>query len=138
MRIPACGHVTEPVHILASQRNCFSRRNERQVNHYVTHRDVLHDRHALFALLLCCILQTNWTHLWNRSTDTESRSVTVSQRDSVRTAARDISHARFQVLTEASMKFRVFWDVAPCSHDEVGRRFRGAYFLHNQDESSPR
>jgi hypothetical protein len=26
---------------------------------------------------------------------------------------------RFQVLTAASMKFRVFWDVAQCSHDEV-------------------
>jgi hypothetical protein len=25
----------------------------------------------------------------------------------------------FQVLTETSMKFRVFWDVAPCSHVEV-------------------
>jgi hypothetical protein len=23
---------------------------------------------------------------------------------------------RFQVLTATSMKFRVFWDVAPCSH----------------------
>jgi hypothetical protein len=27
------------------------------------------------------------------------------------------------------MKFRVFWDVAPCSHVEVHRRFRGAYCL---------
>jgi hypothetical protein len=26
---------------------------------------------------------------------------------------------RFQVLTKASMKFRVFWDVAPCIHVEV-------------------
>jgi hypothetical protein len=26
---------------------------------------------------------------------------------------------RFQVLTAASMKFRVFWDVAPCNHVEV-------------------
>jgi hypothetical protein len=26
-------------------------------------------------------------------------------------------------------KFRVFWDVAPCSHVEVNRRFRGAYCL---------
>jgi hypothetical protein len=37
---------------------------------------------------------------------------------------------RFQVLTAASMKFRVFWDVAPCSHVEVYRHFRGAYCLH--------
>jgi hypothetical protein len=36
---------------------------------------------------------------------------------------------RFQVLTAASMKFRVFWDVAPCSHVEVDRRFRGTYLL---------
>jgi hypothetical protein len=26
---------------------------------------------------------------------------------------------RFQVLTAASMEFRVVWDVAPCSHVEV-------------------
>jgi hypothetical protein len=32
----------------------------------------------------------------------------------------------------ASMKFRVFWDVAPCSHVEVDQRFRGAYCLHDQ------
>jgi hypothetical protein len=30
---------------------------------------------------------------------------------------------KFQVLTAAGMKFRVFWDVAPCSHVEVDRRF---------------
>jgi hypothetical protein len=27
------------------------------------------------------------------------------------------------------MKFRVFWDVAQCSHVEVDRRFRGAYSI---------
>jgi hypothetical protein len=27
------------------------------------------------------------------------------------------------------MKFRVFWDVAPCSHIEVDRRFRGGCVL---------
>jgi len=43
-----------------------------------------------------------------------------------------ITYVRFQVLTAASMKFRVFWDVAPCSHVEVDRRFRGAYCLHHQ------
>jgi hypothetical protein len=36
---------------------------------------------------------------------------------------------RFQVLTAASMKFGVFSDVAPCSHVEVDRRFRGAYCI---------
>jgi hypothetical protein len=36
---------------------------------------------------------------------------------------------RFQVLTTASMQFRVFWDVAPCSYVEVDRCFRGAYYL---------
>jgi hypothetical protein len=33
------------------------------------------------------------------------------------------------------MKFRVFWDVAPCSHDEVDRRFRGAYCFHHQGDA---
>jgi hypothetical protein len=38
---------------------------------------------------------------------------------------------RFQVLTAESMKFIVFWVVAPCSLVEDDRRFRGAYCLHN-------
>jgi hypothetical protein len=29
------------------------------------------------------------------------------------------------------VKFRVFLDVSPCSHTEIGRRFRGAYCLHH-------
>jgi hypothetical protein len=36
------------------------------------------------------------------------------------------------VLTAASMKFRVFWDVSPRIHVEVNRRFSGAYCLHHQ------
>jgi hypothetical protein len=32
------------------------------------------------------------------------------------------------------LKFRVFWDVAPCSHVEMDRRFRGAYCLHHQGD----
>jgi hypothetical protein len=28
---------------------------------------------------------------------------------------------RFQVLMAASIKFKVFWDVALCSHDEIDR-----------------
>jgi hypothetical protein len=39
---------------------------------------------------------------------------------------------RFQVLTAASMKVTVFWDVTPCSLVEVYRRFRGACCLHHQ------
>jgi hypothetical protein len=35
----------------------------------------------------------------------------------------------FQVLTAASMKMTVFWDVAPCSLVDNGRRFRGTYFI---------
>jgi hypothetical protein len=32
-------------------------------------------------------------------------------------------NVRFQVLTAVGMKVSVFWDVAPCSHVEVDRRF---------------
>jgi hypothetical protein len=32
------------------------------------------------------------------------------------------------------MKFRVFWDIAPCSDVEVDRRFRGAYCLNHQGD----
>jgi hypothetical protein len=31
---------------------------------------------------------------------------------------------RFQVLTAANMKFRVFWDVLPCSQIDVDLRFQ--------------
>jgi hypothetical protein len=45
---------------------------------------------------------------------------------------------RFQALMAASMKFRVFWDVMPCSHTEVDQCFRGAYCLRWMvNESSP-
>jgi hypothetical protein len=44
------------------------------------------------------------------------------------------SHKRFQVLMAASMKFRVFWYVAPWSHVEVDRRFSGAYCVHHQGD----
>jgi hypothetical protein len=41
-----------------------------------------------------------------------------------------VNNVRFQVLTAASMMFRiVFWDVLPCKII-VDRRFRGAYCLH--------
>jgi hypothetical protein len=36
-------------------------------------------------------------------------------------------NVRFQALMAASMKFRVLWDVKPCSHVEVDGRFIGAY-----------
>jgi hypothetical protein len=42
-------------------------------------------------------------------------------------------NARFQVLTAASMMFRVvFWVILPCKMI-VDRRFRGPYCLHHQD-----
>jgi hypothetical protein len=41
------------------------------------------------------------------------------------------TNVRFQVLTAASMKFRVFWDVLLCSLTDVDRRFRGACCLHH-------
>jgi hypothetical protein len=33
-----------------------------------------------------------------------------------------------------TLKFRVFWDVTPCSHVEVERSFRRAYCLHHQGD----
>jgi hypothetical protein len=39
---------------------------------------------------------------------------------------------RFQVLTAASMKFRVFWDVELCSQVGVDRRLSGAYCLNHR------
>jgi hypothetical protein len=39
-----------------------------------------------------------------------------------------------QVLKAVVMKFRVFWEVAPFSHVEGDRRFRGAFCLHHQGD----
>jgi hypothetical protein len=36
---------------------------------------------------------------------------------------------RFQVLTAASLKMTVFWDVESCKLIETDRRFRGVYCL---------
>jgi hypothetical protein len=35
------------------------------------------------------------------------------------------------------LKFRVFWDVAPCSLIGVDQRFRGVYCLHHQGDHRP-
>jgi hypothetical protein len=43
-------------------------------------------------------------------------------------------YVRFKVLTVASIKYRVVWDVAPCSYVEVDQRFRGASCLHNRPD----
>jgi hypothetical protein len=45
---------------------------------------------------------------------------------------RNLEKVRFQVLTVASMKMTVFWNVALCSLVEVYRCFRGACCLHHQ------
>jgi hypothetical protein len=42
------------------------------------------------------------------------------------------SQGRFQILTAASMKMTIFWDVAPCSLVQIDRRFKGTYCLHHQ------
>jgi hypothetical protein len=39
-----------------------------------------------------------------------------------------------EIIIAHSMKFRAFWDVAPCSHVKVDRRFRNAYCLHHQGD----
>jgi hypothetical protein len=38
--------------------------------------------------------------------------------------------------SKVSLKFRISWNEAPCSHVEVDRRFRGAYCLHHPSEKS--
>jgi hypothetical protein len=43
----------------------------------------------------------------------------------------DVIRVSFQVLTAASMKMTLFWDVAPCSLVEIYRRFRRAYCPRN-------
>jgi hypothetical protein len=46
----------------------------------------------------------------------------------------NLCYLRFQVLMATSTKFRVFWDVTPCSHVEVDRSFRDAYCLYYQGD----
>jgi hypothetical protein len=39
----------------------------------------------------------------------------------------------FEVLTAANMKFRAYWDIAPCRHVEVDLRLKGTYCLQGDD-----
>jgi hypothetical protein len=41
---------------------------------------------------------------------------------------------QMDVLTAASMKLKIFWDVLPCSWLNVDRRFRSACCLHHQGD----
>jgi hypothetical protein len=48
-----------------------------------------------------------------------------------------LTHRRVQTKVREhyrSVKFRVFFDVAPCSRVEVDRLFKGPYCLHHQDD----
>jgi hypothetical protein len=36
------------------------------------------------------------------------------------------------------MKMTAFWNIAPCSHEKVDRRFRSAYCFHNRPHIAPR
>jgi hypothetical protein len=47
---------------------------------------------------------------------------------------RDLNELKYQVLTAARMKMAVFWDVTPYILILIGRRFRGAYCLHQQGD----
>jgi hypothetical protein len=38
-----------------------------------------------------------------------------------------------QVLTVINVNVTVFWNVVPCSQVDTDRRFRGAYYLQEQD-----
>jgi hypothetical protein len=38
-------------------------------------------------------------------------------------------NVRFQVLTAATMKVTVFWDIAPCSLVQIDRRFKGVSLM---------
>jgi hypothetical protein len=44
---------------------------------------------------------------------------------------------RFQVITAASMKMVVLWNVAPCTLVDNDRRVRGAYWLHHHCDHRP-
>jgi hypothetical protein len=68
-------------------------------------------------------LQISFTAEVNHLLEGKSRNVVTSRYT-----------VRYQVLTSASMKFTVFWDMPPCSHVEVGRRFRGEYCLHHSPD----
>jgi hypothetical protein len=46
--------------------------------------------------------------------------------------------SRENLKSHIFIKFKVFWDVAPCSHFEVARRFRGVYCLRHQGDESVR
>jgi hypothetical protein len=46
--------------------------------------------------------------------------------------AADMSNGLYE--RQGFVKFRVFWDILPCSQTDVDRRFRGACCLHHQGD----
>jgi hypothetical protein len=48
-----------------------------------------------------------------------------------------ISYVVVQSASQGIPQLRAFWDVAPCNHVEVGRRFRSEYSFHHQGHDRP-
>jgi hypothetical protein len=53
-----------------------------------------------------------------------ARKISLFTRDKSGSHGDTYDDVRFQVLTASSMKFRVLWDILPCSQIDVDRRFR--------------
>jgi hypothetical protein len=82
------------------------------------------------------------THLWNvgRHSIKNTAVYYIPEDSELHTRRRENLKSLKSCLCQDTFnasKFRVCWDIAPCSHVEVYRRFRGAYCLHYQGDSSP-
>jgi hypothetical protein len=47
---------------------------------------------------------------------------------------RSQNQVRFEFITGTGVKMAVLWSVVPCRLAETGRRFRGTYYGHHQDD----
>jgi hypothetical protein len=87
-----------------------------------------------FCIKFPCVLWFDGPPIWPAKYGTGNRDSLVALfAGGIRVlGGRERKLVRFQVLTAASMMFRVvFWDILPCKII-VDRRFRGAYCLHYQ------
>jgi hypothetical protein len=79
---------------------------------------------------MCSNLSIMWNEQWKIQLACYYHVLAINNFETKREQA-VMKYVRFQVLTAASMMFRiVFWDVLPCKII-VDLRFRGAYCLHH-------
>jgi hypothetical protein len=101
--------------------------------HNLSQKATNEDKGKASGVLLCLLLAARFHHgKAQRTTNNTAVCKLVSIAKVVASGSSLLLVVNFRVLNTTRMKTTVFSYVQPCSTAETGRRFRGAYCLHNQ------